>query len=124
RRVFFLFDGPANFLTALLHSILNDFQSVRAGVLNELSDVARVPERRLERFPGEFSLLGGRIPRALELEIAHHCAGLADRLSNDFSLLHRYGLGALRCSLCRLRQRIEIFSDGLRSPVRYRRPVA
>jgi hypothetical protein len=55
--------------------------------------------------PGEFGLLGGRILRALELEVAHHCAGLADRLLDDFSLLHRQGHGVLRCSLCRPRQR-------------------
>jgi hypothetical protein len=39
-------------------------------------------------------LLGGRILRALELEISHHRAGLADRLFDDFALLRCQGLGA------------------------------
>src|SRR6266536_4694338 len=54
-RVFlFLFDGAADLLEALLHSVLNDLQGIRAGPLNELSDVARVPDCCLERLFGEF----------------------------------------------------------------------
>src|SRR5712691_12197245 len=108
----FLFDGAADLLETLLHSVLNDLQGIGAGPLNELCDVAGVPDRRLERLFGKLGLLGGCILRALELEVSHHRAGLSDRLFDDLSLLHRQRLRAFRCSFCRTRQRVEILAVG------------